>query len=146
MIQYETDWTIDVEKDDDEQPVNVDQDEDDNRGTPMDVDGSTHDDRSVSVAPSQPAQMSTRRGPRGQYRRDKNISSNALSESLDPDGGLPGSKEGIGAFPSGSDWAKTMFALKLKGNIPCCQVWSLFLFLTPFSKASVTKQKRRECG
>lgn len=116
VIQYETDWTIDVEKDDDDQPVNVDQDEDDTRGTPMDFDGSTHDDRSVSVAPSQPAQMSTRRVLRGPCRREKNMSSNALSETFEADGGLPGSKDGIGAFPSGSDWAKTMLALKLKGN------------------------------
>jgi len=135
VIQYETDWTIDVEKDDDELPVNVDQDEDDTRGTPMDVDGSIHDERSVSVAPSQPAQMSTRRGPRGQYRREKNTSSNALSESLDPDGGLPGSKDGIGAFPSGSGWAKTMLALKLKGNITCIQV--LTVFLTSFQRQAL---------
>lgn len=120
VIQYETDWTIDVERDDDEQPVNVDQEEDDSRGTPMDVDGSVYDERSVSVAPSQSAQMSTRRGHRGSYRREKNIPSNLLSDILEPDGGLPGSKDGIGAFPSGSDWAKTMFVLKLKGNDLSC--------------------------
>ncbi len=114
VIQYETDWTIDVEKED-EELVNVDQDEDGNRATPMEVDSSTVLERSVSVPPSQSHQVSTRRGPRGPYRRDKNVSSNTLSETLEPDGGLPGSKDGIGAFPPGSDWAKIMLMLKLKG-------------------------------
>ena len=40
-----------------------------------------------------------------------------LSESLEPDGGLPGAKDGLGAFPPGSDWAELMLALKLKGKI-----------------------------
>jgi bromodomain-containing protein 7/9 len=135
VIQYETDWTIDVEQDDDEQPINVDQDEDYSRGTPMDVDGSIYDERSGSVAPSQPAQMTTRRGLRGPYRREKHASSNPLSETLDPDGGLPGSKDGIGAFPSGSDWAKTMLALKLKGSYPCCQ--ALAGFSVPFQRQAL---------
>lgn len=112
VIQYETDWTIDVEKED-EEPVNVDQDEDGNRATPMEVDGSVAPERSVSAPPPQPHQVSTRRGPRGPYKREKNA--NTLSESLEPDGGLPGSKDGIGAFPPGSDWAKIMLMLKLKG-------------------------------
>lgn len=114
VIQYETDWTIDVEKEEEEQSVNVDHDEDDNRGTPMDVDGSILRERSSSVAPSQP-QGSTRRVLRGPYRRERNAPSNTLSEMLELDGGLPGSKDGIGAFPPGSDWARTMLELKLKG-------------------------------
>ena len=47
----------------------------------------------------------------------------ALSESLEPDGGLPGAKDGLGAFPPGSDEAELMLALKLKGKFttqdPC---------------------------
>ena len=39
-----------------------------------------------------------------------------LTESLEPDGGLPGAKDGLGAFPPGSDWAELMLALKLKGT------------------------------
>ena len=145
VIQYETDWTIDVERDDDELPLNIDQDEDDSRGTPMDID-SIHDERSVSVAPSQPAQVSTRRGPRGLYRRERNTSTNALSETLEPDGGLPGSKDGIGAFPSGSHWAKTMIALKLKGRTRVVMLSGFSQIFSSPSKASVIKQKRRDCG
>ena len=116
VIQYETDWNIDVERDDDGQAVNVDEDEDDITGTPMEVDNSSMRERSVSVA-SQPQPGSSRRGPRGPYKKPgPNAPSNNLSETLEPDGGMPGSKDGIGAFPPGSDWAKTMIALKLKGN------------------------------
>lgn len=43
-----------------------------------------------------------------------------LSESLEPDGGLPGAKDGLGAFPPGSDWAELMLALKIKGASSTC--------------------------
>lgn len=145
VIQYETDWTIDIERDDDELPVNIDQDEDDSRGTPMDIDSLIHDERSVSVTPSQPAQVSTRRGPRGLYRRERNTSTNALSETLEPDGGLPGSKDGIGAFPSGSHWAKIMIALKLKGRICVIMLFGCIQIFSFPPKASVIKRKKRDC-
>ena len=113
VIQYETDWNIEIEKDDEGTPVNVEDDEDDNAGTPMDVDTR---ERSVSIA-SQPQPISSRRGPRGPYKKHgQAASATTLSETLEPDGGLPGSKDGLGSFPSGSDWAKTMVALKLKGD------------------------------
>jgi len=93
--------------------VNVEDDEDDNAGTPMDIDTR---ERSVSIA-SQPQPISSRRGPRGPYKKHgQTASATTLSETLEPDGGLPGAKDGLGSFPSGSDWAKTMVALKLKGD------------------------------
>ena len=123
VIQYETDWNIDVEKDDDATPVNIDGDDDDTTTapTPMDVDSTSLRERSASVVSQPPpvAGPSSRRGPRGPYRRQTQASTapGALSETLEPDGGLPGSKDGLGAFPPGSDWAKTMLALKLKGML-----------------------------
>ncbi|KIM44007.1 hypothetical protein M413DRAFT_443069 [Hebeloma cylindrosporum] len=113
VIQYETDWNIEIEKDDEGTPVNVEDDEDENVGTPMDVDTR---ERSVSIA-SQPQPIASRRGPRGPYKKHGQAApATTLSETLEPDGGLPGSKDGLGSFPSGSDWAKTMVALKLKGK------------------------------
>jgi bromodomain-containing protein 7/9 len=139
VIQYETDWNIEIEKDDEGPPVNVDDDEDYAMGTPMEVDATSLRERSVSIL-SQPQPGPSRRGPRGPYK--KQAPSTALSETLEPDGGLPGSKDGLGSFPPGSDWAKTMVALKLKGA-------SLFFsFLNPFLKclkASDIRQKRSVC-
>lgn len=107
VIQYETDWNIDIEKDDDGQTVNVD-DEDENPATP-DERG-----RSQSVA-SQPHPGPNKRGPRGPYKKHTNANINSVTDSIDAEGRLPGSKDGLGAFPPGSNWAKTMVALKLKG-------------------------------
>jgi len=42
----------------------------------------------------------------------------SVSETLQPDGGLPGAKDGLGKFPPGSDMARLMLALKLKGSHP----------------------------
>ncbi|KAF8962904.1 hypothetical protein BDZ97DRAFT_1662417 [Flammula alnicola] len=116
VIQYETDWNIEIEKDDEGPSVNVDDDEEYMAGTPMDVDGTSLRERSVSVA-SQPQPGPSRRGPRGPYKKHgQSAPGSSLSEMLELDGGLPGSKDGLGSFPAGSDWAKTMVALKLKGK------------------------------
>ncbi|KAF9002197.1 hypothetical protein BDQ17DRAFT_1426149 [Cyathus striatus] len=72
--------------------------------------------RSASVVSQTQQQHTGRRGPRGPYKRHTIPGGSQLSEMLDADGGLPGSKDGLGAFPSGSDWAKMMLALKLKGK------------------------------
>ncbi|KAI0354547.1 hypothetical protein OH77DRAFT_1426157 [Trametes cingulata] len=111
VIEYETDWNIEIEKD--EEPVNVNVDDDDGSGavgtpvdkvagTPMDVDES----RAGSPFPAGGGSKRTKgKKPPG-----------PLSESIEPDGGLPGAKDGLGAFPPGSDWAQLMLALKLKGK------------------------------
>lgn len=115
VIQNETDWSIDVENEDEEKSVVVDRDDDETADTPMDVDNMSMRGRSASIAPSQ-LQGSSRRPTRaGNAKKNAGPSSKTLSESLEPDGGLPGSKDGIGAFPAGSDWAKTMLTLKIKG-------------------------------
>lgn len=112
VIQYETDWNIEIEKDDVE---------DDAEDFSMAVDGAADMEersRSPSVSlhgGSHPAML--RRGPRGPYNRaSKENPGGTTSESIDAEGRLPGSKDGLGAFPPGSDWARTMLALKLKGR------------------------------
>ncbi|KAI8977731.1 hypothetical protein BD414DRAFT_524360 [Trametes punicea] len=112
VIEYETDWNIEIEKD--EEPVNVDDDDASNAvetpldkaaGTPMDIDES----RAGSPYPA------SGQAAGGKRTKGKKFPG-PLSESLEPDGGLPGAKDGLGAFPPGSDWAELMLALKLKGK------------------------------
>ncbi|KAL4261086.1 Bromo domain-containing protein [Pleurotus pulmonarius] len=120
VLQHETDWNLDGDNDDDSQQVNVDEDDDavthTNPVTPMDVDEISRVGRSPSVASQLPASL-TRRSLRAPTVVKKSTSSTpVISESLDADGRLPGSKDGLGAFPPGSDWAETMLMLKLKGK------------------------------
>ncbi|KAI0824381.1 hypothetical protein BC628DRAFT_1379256 [Trametes gibbosa] len=109
VIEYETDWNIEIEKDED--PVNVDDDDGSGAvgtpaekaaGMPMDVDES----RAGSPYPVQVG---------GKRLKGKKLPG-PLTESIEPDGGLPGAKDGLAAFPPGSDWAELMLALKLKGK------------------------------
>lgn len=105
VIEYETDWNIDVERDEDLQsqtPI-----DNDDRDTPMDVDGSMRG-RSPSVASTQTPV------PRRGVKPKKEAG--MLSETLEPDGHLPGHKDGVGQFPPGSEWADLMLSLKLRGE------------------------------
>lgn len=124
-------------------------DENENEEDGMDVDEKR--DRSVSVLSQQQNQQaqagpSGRRVTRGPYRRPgQGGASSGISEMLEPDGGLPGSKDGLGAFPPGSDWAKTLLALKLKSTIlshPCFDIiLSMFTSLL-LEKRYKTKKER----
>ena len=125
-------------------------DENENEEDGMDVDDKR--DRSVSVLSQQQNQQqqaqagpSGRRVTRGPYRRPgQGGTSTGISETLEPDGGLPGSKDGLGAFPAGSDWAKTVLALKLKSTIlyfiHLCFLMHVFLLL--LEKRYKTKKER----
>ncbi|KAH0580709.1 hypothetical protein H2248_002194 [Termitomyces sp. 'cryptogamus'] len=115
VIQYETDWNIEIEKDDEATPVVIDDDEDYNIGTPMEVDDAVPARRSPSVS-SQAPPLTGRRGVRGPYKKTTQAPSNKVAESVDGEGRLPGSRDGLGAFPPDSDWAQTLLALKLKGK------------------------------
>ena len=110
VIQYEADWNVDIEKDDESQTVDIDNDEDGS----VEVE-SVHDGRSGSVV-SQAVPGSSRRGPRIGYKKGAGV---GVAESVEPDGRLPGAKDGLGAFPPCSDWARTMLKLKLKGAVVC---------------------------
>jgi bromodomain-containing protein 7/9 len=109
VLQHETDWTIDIEREDDTPTATMEEEEEEQ------VDA---DDQSRARSASLPLQFqpaSARRGPRGPYKKHNQAHPTQVSESIDAEGRLPGSKDGIGAFPAGSDWAKMMLSLKLKG-------------------------------
>lgn len=109
MIEYETDWNIEIEQDDENTTLDVDE-YDGDAPTPMDVDESLV---AASPAPSATQSLPVRRGTRGPYKK---ATVPSVVESVDAEGRLPGSKDGLAAFPPGSDWAKLMLALKLKGE------------------------------
>ncbi|CCL98021.1 uncharacterized protein FIBRA_00014 [Fibroporia radiculosa] len=110
VIEYETDWNIEIERDDNEEPdLGVT-----DKGTPMDVDDTasvTSLQTPVAQTPTQPGMGRRRVGGGGVKKLP-----GALSASLEQDGGLPGAKDGLGAFPPGSEWAELMLSLKLKGR------------------------------
>ncbi|KZT05807.1 uncharacterized protein LAESUDRAFT_813318 [Laetiporus sulphureus 93-53] len=103
VIKYETDWTIEIEGDHDAQ----------DKGTPMDVDDGTS---TASAPTSVTASTSAHPRRRAAAAAGTRKLPGALSETLEDDGGLPGAKDGLGAFPPGSDWAELMLALKLRGK------------------------------
>ena len=114
VIEYETEWNIDVDRDED---VNVDADEDAAGGA------AGGPGRTGSVGPDTPARRSpsvlSASVPPVNRRGGKNVASKkegVVSETLESDGHLPGFKDGVGVFPPGSDWAEVMLALKLKGT------------------------------
>jgi bromodomain-containing protein 7/9 len=111
VIEYETDWNIDVEQDEDAALV-IDEDDDHvTASTPREIEGSQI---AASPAPSSVPQQYIKRGPRGPYKKGTSM---GISEGIDAEGRLPGSKDGVGAFPPGSDWAEMMVALKIKGIV-----------------------------
>ncbi|KAJ6510823.1 hypothetical protein C8R45DRAFT_858814 [Mycena sanguinolenta] len=107
VIQYETDWNIEIEKDDFD-------DETEDYAMAVDTTADMEErSRSPSVSLQVGGHPALRRGARGQY--NKSAKENP-SDKTDAEGRLPGPKDGLGAFPAGSDWARTMLALKLKGK------------------------------
>jgi bromodomain-containing protein 7 len=129
VIEYETDWNIEIDRDEE---VNVDADEDAAAGR-------------VSAGPDTP----TRRSPSATSaslpapnRRGRNATKKeGFSETVEPDGHLPGYKDGVGIFPPGSDWAEVMLALKLKGKPPFRIVPHNLIFF----KAKDIVQRRNAC-
>jgi bromodomain-containing protein 7/9 len=115
VIEYETEWNIDVDRDED---VNVDADEDATGGAAAGGPG-----RTGSVGPDTPARRSpsvlSASVPPTNRRGGRNAASkkDGMSDTLEPDGHLPGFKDGVGVFPPGSDWTEVMLALKLKGTV-----------------------------
>lgn len=112
VIQYETDWNIDIEKEDEGANVEIEDEDDYNPSVDMARDLDTP---SKARSPSVVSQsLPGRRTTRAAFQK-KPENPAAIKETIDGEGRLPGSKDGLGAFPAGSDWAKTMLALKLKG-------------------------------
>ncbi|KAF7290811.1 Bromodomain-containing 7 [Mycena indigotica] len=115
VIQYETDWNIEIEKEDDTAEDYTAALEEAEMAGP-------ERSRSPSIGLGFPALVSTsfRRGPlRPRAAKDNAMETNptaAVKELIDAEGRMPGSKEGLGAFPPGSAWARTMLSLKLKAK------------------------------
>lgn len=103
VIEYETEWNVEIERDED---VNVDADEDAAAGR-----GSAGPDTPTRRSPS----IASASVPAPSRRVRNATKKEDISETLEPDGHLPGYKDGVGVFPPGSDWAQVMLALKLKG-------------------------------
>jgi bromodomain-containing protein 7/9 len=111
VIQYETDWNIDVVEDQVHAPEKRDNDAGAGRG---------HTGRSPSV---QSQQQPSGRGQRNLQNRRNAIpspltakSESSTSQDQIVDGRLPGSLDGVGAFPPGSELANMMVELKIKGE------------------------------
>lgn len=150
VLQHETDWNLDGDNDDDSQQVNVDEDDDavthTNPMTPIDVDDISRVGRSPSVASQLPASL-TRRSLRAPTTIKKSTSAApVISESLDADGRLPGSKDGLGAFPAGSDWAETMLMLKLKGSLLLTLVIQYLLHISVYRQEIQDKERTTPSG
>ncbi|KAJ4483180.1 hypothetical protein J3R30DRAFT_3446687 [Lentinula aciculospora] len=110
VLQYELDWNLDPEKDD---SVDANTEEND-----LNAPSATAADMGTP-GPSDLLEIAgVRRSTRGPYKKVNTTSSTqkGVSENIDAEGRLPGSKDGLGAFPPGSDLAKTMLDLKLKGK------------------------------
>ena len=118
VIEYETDWNIEIDGDD--HRSNAPEEEED---TP---EPETTDSRAQSIlSNTHPQPLLGRRSARAAatVNTAPPVSQSlktpkGVSESLQPDGGLPGAKDGLGKFPPGSDLARVMLALKLKGSYP----------------------------
>ena len=113
VIQYETDWTVDVVAD--VEPTIAENAMASAIATPEEA--TPRQGRSPSVLSSVPG--SGTNVERGEKRRPSRALQKKLgpvvSASFEPDGRLPGSLDGLGAFPAGSELAKVMLWLKLKG-------------------------------
>lgn len=138
VIEYETDWNIDIEREYDPEDGEKEKeragDGEKGRGTPVDGD----DAGSITSAQTPGGAHSGKRKAGEKGKKPPG----ALSVGLEADGGLPGTKDGLGAFPPGSDWAELMLALKLKGvSTTCC-----LLMPTHCCQASDIVQRRNACG
>ncbi|TDL18219.1 hypothetical protein BD410DRAFT_728878 [Rickenella mellea] len=117
VIEYETDWNIDVVADDNPtSTLGDDIDEGGAKDTLTRIKQDNEEGRSIRSG------SVTSTGP-GQTERSKRVVKTSqkkppgtISESIEVDGRLPGSKDGLGAFTPGSDMANLMLALKLKGK------------------------------
>ncbi|KAJ7226749.1 hypothetical protein GGX14DRAFT_347386 [Mycena pura] len=114
VIQYETDWNIEIERD-----VDAEDGAEEDYSAALEDAEMQERSRSPSVGVSSMHSAMLRRGLRGPYNKTAKENPDATvaaKDVIDPEGRLPGSKDGLGAFPAGSDWARTMLTLKLKGK------------------------------
>lgn len=111
VIQYETEWTVDVVGDDELEGVS-DGAFDSNQA--MDVDEAIPEPAASTIVTEE--DYGRRRSTRAPYKKSAPAApKTTVSESIE-DGRLPGSKDGLGDFPPGSDLARVMLELKMKGK------------------------------
>ncbi|KAK0480789.1 hypothetical protein IW261DRAFT_1142882 [Armillaria novae-zelandiae] len=111
VIQYETEWTVDVVGDDELEGVS-DGAFDSNQA--MDVDEAIPEPSAATTIAEE--DFGRRRSTRAPYKKPAPAApKTTVSESIE-DGRLPGSKDGLGDFPPGSDLARVMLELKVKGK------------------------------
>jgi bromodomain-containing protein 7/9 len=118
VIQYETDWTVDVVADveptmTENTPLST------GAGAEVPSDEATPGQRrSPSVLSSAPGagavidKIEKKRASRAQKKNGP-----VVSASFESNGRLPGSLDGLGSFPAGSELAGVMLWLKLKGKL-----------------------------
>lgn len=119
VIEYETDWNVEIEGDDHLSNAPEEEGEDTPEPEPT-------ESRAQSIlSNSQPHPLPGRRSARAAATANTappvattSKVPKSVSETLQSDGGLPGAKDGLGKFPPGSDMARLMLALKLKGSHP----------------------------
>lgn len=127
VIEFETDWNIDVDGNGDEGELNVEEDDEDGDGdapvTPVDHERSPSVDLSAFAWGRRPPQraavkkvMEKEREAQKEKDREREKDKERLVRGhLDEEGHMPGYKDGVGLFPPNSDWARIMLELKLKG-------------------------------
>ncbi|EJC99522.1 uncharacterized protein FOMMEDRAFT_128149 [Fomitiporia mediterranea MF3/22] len=114
VIEYETDWTIDVVADEGPKPADAEPTDNGPIDSVANLGETPAKTRSPSVMSSaagtsnMPAER-TKKGLRG-----KKVP--VVTESWEEGGHLPGFKDGLGVFPSGSEFAALMLELKLRGK------------------------------
>lgn len=120
VIEFETDWNLDIEGDGDPQdPSGITSDEGDDRtratrspsvtGTPI-MGGTTSRPQRVLAQQQQQAQ-------RAKEKEDPRMEIGmSIAAGMEEEGHLPGHRDGLSAFASGSEMSRLMWALKKKGK------------------------------
>jgi hypothetical protein len=132
VIEYETDWKLDVDGEEEEEEMDVDEPEaaphlsQDTVASPVATTAADDELRALHAA----AIASGRRPPQRaavkkiEMERAKELEKEKEKEKLgekppdnglDEDGHMPGYKYGIGVFPPESGWSEVMIALKFRG-------------------------------
>jgi bromodomain-containing protein 7 len=128
VIEYETDWTVNVDGDDADLNIEDDDDVEPDTaapGSPIGPEGrSTRSPSFADLAWGRrpPQRAAVRKAAEKDFQQQQQQvklpdkpSEKAPLPTLDEEGHMPGYRDGVGRFPPDSDWAPVMLALKLKG-------------------------------
>jgi bromodomain-containing protein 7/9 len=137
VIEYETDWRLDVEGDEQEEPLEDDEPPEPAPApvyepeptSPM-IDDDLLALHAAAIAggrrPPQRAavkKIELERAKEAEKEKEKEKSTEKPAENgLDEDGHMPGYKDGIGVFPPDSGWSQVMVELKFRGEPLSCSL------------------------